>query len=647
MNASVLTWLLLSFISYVQLQELIGDSFLFDLTEDPRETTSLYTDDDYTVIKRELKNRIKDWYGYMVAADVPDMSKVHTIWKKEGGVVPWLDEEQDARTITQKYSYDKAPNIVIFLVDDWGYNDIGYRSTYLDFTTPNIDKLAAEGIKFDNYFSSYLCVPARAALLTGRYPLRYGMYDEEDGGELPLDECTIAEELKSAGYRTYMVGKWHVGYSSVSRTPTYRGFDYFYGFYNGFIDYWSKEYSGYLDLSEGTTLVTDADETDKSLHSAYLFEEKAENAIKDHFYNYNDQPFFMYYAAQLVHADWAAPQHFIDRCAFDGSDVDGSDTYCAMNLMLDEVIANLTCTLDKYVYSDNTILIVISDNGCVKDISGCSYPYRGNKGSTFRGGISASGFIHSKLIPESARGKTYEGNFHVTDWLPTVMGLATNNEWTESYVGNTIDGTDMWSYIIDFDDSPKSEIVHYLGPNFNYSIQYDNYKLDAGTRTNAYTYPDTVYTIDQTDESYLLCEVPSLVDDFTTDGPSLEGDDDIVIILRHTTTIAVFVVVFLAIVSAAIIHFSMRNYNNCFFLESVGNRNQRGDKKATNYAPVPSSDNFDIQYTKSRHTLPASPAGIRVSDYRSTSKRSNKQVLEVVASTVDASDNEYYDTIES
>jgi hypothetical protein len=227
------------------------------------------------------------------------------------------------------------------------------------------------------------------------------------------------------------------------------------------------------------------------------------------------------------------------------------------------------------------------------------------------------------------------------------MGLATNNEWTESYVGNTIDGTDMWSYIIDFDDSPKSEIVHYLGPDFNYSIQYDNYKLDAGTRTNAYTYPDTVYTIDQTDESYLLCEVPSLVDDFTSDGPSLEGDDDSVIILRHTTTIAVFVVVFLAIVSAAITHFSMRNYNNCFFLGSVGNRNQRGDKKATNYAPVTSSDNFNIQYTKSRHTLPASPAGIRISDYRSTSKRSNKQVLEVVASTVDASDNEYYDTIES
>jgi arylsulfatase A-like enzyme len=184
----------------------------------------------------------------------------------------------------------------------------------MSWTTPTIDRLASEGIKLENYFTSYSCVPARGAFLTGRYPIRLGLWEAGEGAELPLEETTIAQELQSAGYRTYIVGKWHMGFSTPEHTPTYRGFDSSYTFWNGAIDYWNKTYSGYLDLHSGVDLVTDEDEISPSLHNGYLMQTKAEVAITDHAENYADQPMFLYYAMQLIHGDWTAPDVFKDRC---------------------------------------------------------------------------------------------------------------------------------------------------------------------------------------------------------------------------------------------------------------------------------------------------------------------------------------------
>ena len=85
------------------------------------------------------------------------------------------------------------------LVDDWGWNDVGYRSTYMDWTTPTVDRLAKEGIKMENYYTSYYCLPSRTALMTGRYPFRTGTWNNNYESELPVDESTIAEELQSEG----------------------------------------------------------------------------------------------------------------------------------------------------------------------------------------------------------------------------------------------------------------------------------------------------------------------------------------------------------------------------------------------------------------------------------------------------------------
>lgn len=456
----------------------------------------MYGNAQYSDIQAKLLKRASVWKEKIGDPDSPDQTGLKPAWKAAGGVVPWLDDDT-TRTIEKKYSSSSAPHVVVLLVDDWGFNDVGYNSDYLSWTTPNIDKLASNGIKLTNYYTHELCTPSRAALMTGRYALRFGMQGSGlDKVELPLTEVTMAEELKSAGYKTNLVGKWHLGWSTNSKTPNYRGFDTFYGYLGGYIDYWTKDYGDDLDFHDNTDLVTSSAALDSSVHSAYLYAAKAEAVIKDHSEKHSDKPMFLYYASQLIHTEWAAPQSFIDRCSVDGSDTDEL-TYCAMVLMLDEVVGNLTCALEKYNMADNTLLVVMSDNGGNSDMDGNCYPYRGAKGSLYRGAESVPAFIYGSesLIASSRRGGTYDGQMHVTDWLPTIMGLATGNTWTGSYVGNDIDGVDMWSAINDNTDSPRIEIVHYADHYGNVSIQYNmNKYIYTGTNVDATTDPDHTFS---------------------------------------------------------------------------------------------------------------------------------------------------------
>ena len=124
--------------------------------------------------------------------------------------------------------------------------------------------------------------------MTGRYAIRLGLWPSRESIELPLTEATLAQELKSAGYRTYMVGKWHLGFSSAAQLPTTRGFDSFYGYYNGFVDYWTKFYGTHLDLHDNDEIVTNPDELASDLHNGYLLQSKAEKAIVDHVNNFAD-----------------------------------------------------------------------------------------------------------------------------------------------------------------------------------------------------------------------------------------------------------------------------------------------------------------------------------------------------------------------
>jgi len=335
------------------------------------------------------------------------------------------DEPFQQREINQIYDYEDAPNIVFVLIDDWGYNDFGARSTYMRWTTPTLDNLANEGILLENYYTNELCGPSRASIMTGRYALRLGIV--EATGALPLTETTLAEELKSAGYRNYIIGKWHLGRSTDYYFPTYRGFDYFYGYVEGYEDYWTKQHDFSPNLYENTTLVTNKAELDVALHTGYLFETKAEEVIKLHAANYPDTPMFLYYPMQLVHSPWTAPEIYLERCTKYAEDeyiqayeIDSEDiesipyNYCAMIVMMDEAIANLTCTLSEYGFSDNTVLIISGDNGGSKSIHGASYPFKGHKDTAMRGAVSNTAIIHSQLIPKDVQGRKYIPDVHIT-----------------------------------------------------------------------------------------------------------------------------------------------------------------------------------------------------------------------------------------
>ena len=341
---------------------------------DPNESESTHGDTAYDDVKLYMESRIPSfWVSAMREpdmSDIPGETVIKQQWDDCHTTCPWtLNTAQ--YDIEHKYSYPKAPHIVFILVDDWGYNDVGYRSTSMTWTTPTIDKLAAEGVILNNYFTHESCAPSRGALMTGRLAIRLGLQGAADdfGPELPLAEVTLAQELKSAGYKTYLVGKWHLGMSSASRTPTYRGFDYFYGYYNSYIDYWTKSFQvsttlfqhvmstrpintstnissntlchhsydhstqGYNDLHEGLESVTDPKALDEKLFSQFLFQQKAEKVITTHALMYKTYPMFLLYAMQLVHAPYQVPAVYSSRCTNDGNLLD-DDVYCGMNVLL-------------------------------------------------------------------------------------------------------------------------------------------------------------------------------------------------------------------------------------------------------------------------------------------------------------------------
>ena len=409
-----LTLVLLPYTTVSKTTSTSTGNYFFNLDEDPNEEKDLYDDSKYSTLKKTLQSRLQYWQEQLIDPEVPDTTGAAAAYAAAGGYAPWIETDTKTLTIKQKYSADDPPNIVFILADDWGWNDAGWRSTSMPWTTPNIDRLVQDSVLLENFYSHEICTPTRGALMTGRFALRLGQWDV-NLGELPLSETTLAHELKSAGYRTYLVGKWDLGFSTKGHLPTNRGFDYFYGYLNGVIDYWNKQFEDIVDLHENEFLVTNKEDTSSSLHAAYLFQNKAEAVIKNHAKSYPKTPMFLYYPTQLIHSPWDAPEWYLNRCELPSSkDVRSDDAsllqnYCALNIMFDEVIANLTCALNANGMGENTIMVIMSDNGGEKHVEGNTYPFKGHKGYYFRGGVSSTAILSGAVLPKKVRGTTYNG----------------------------------------------------------------------------------------------------------------------------------------------------------------------------------------------------------------------------------------------
>ncbi len=204
------------------------------------------------------------------------------------------------------HAANNKPNIVYIVADDLGWKDVGFHGS--DIKTPNIDKLAATGARLEQFYAQPMCTPTRAALMTGRYPIRYGLqtFVIPSSGTygLATDEWLLPQALKDAGYKTAIIGKWHLGHADKKYWPRQRGFDYQYGPLIGELDYFTHEQHGVTDWYRDNKLVKEKG------YTTTLF---GNDAVK--FINESNAatPFFLYLTFNAPHTPYQAPQENLDQ----------------------------------------------------------------------------------------------------------------------------------------------------------------------------------------------------------------------------------------------------------------------------------------------------------------------------------------------
>ena len=250
-------------------------------------------------------------------------------------------------------------------------------------------------------------------------------------------------------------------------TPTYRGFDTFYGFYNSDEDYYKHvaevpyhdsitrevEIACGLDLRHNEDPVTDKD----GVYSTYIFTEAIKEAIEG--YHSDNKPFFVYGAYQAPHSPLEAPDHYLEMC----SHIPYKDRqiFCGMMKAVDEGIKNITDTLESEGLLDNTVIIFTTDNGGTSLQGSSNWPLRGNKGNIFEGGVRGVAFVWGKML--SKTNYDYTGLMHITDWYRTIVEGIAGIELSED-VTEKSDGYNMWQALTQNEPPPRDEILIQLIP---------------------------------------------------------------------------------------------------------------------------------------------------------------------------------------
>lgn len=344
----------------------------------------------------------------------------------------------------------KKPNIIIILADDLGWGDVGYHGS--DIRTPNIDRLAKEGIKLNRYYVAAVCSPTRAGLLTGRYPDRFGLRSTviPPWSEFGVDsrEVFLPEMLAKAGYKhRAILGKWHLGHAALKYHPLKRGFTHFYGHLNGAIDYFTHKREGELDWHNDF-----AASYDKGYSTDLLTDEAVRNIRSYH----RDSPFFLYLAYNAPHSPLQAKEEDLISYGYDkskppfGKRTDNNEegkqgrgntqeqTYAAMVTNMDHNIGRILSTLRGLDIEDNTLVLFQSDNGPAPGVQGSdSGGLRGAKFTEWEGGVRVPAIIR---WPAGFKGsKTINQVMGYVDVMPTLLEIAGVKETPE----NPLDGTSL------------------------------------------------------------------------------------------------------------------------------------------------------------------------------------------------------------
>ncbi|XP_053973145.1 arylsulfatase B-like [Hylaeus volcanicus] len=383
--------------------------------------------------------------------------------------------------------HDRKPHIIVILADDMGWNDVSFHGSD-QIPTPNIDALAYNGIILNNHYVSALCTPSRAALMTGKYPIHLGMqhsviFPAEPRG-LPLGEKLLPQYLKELGYKTHAVGKWHLGFFQKEYTPTYRGFDSHFGYWNGLQDYYTHitqeldpEFSSFrgFDMRRNLTVAWET----MGKYSTDLFTKEAIQLINKHDAN---QPMFLYLAHLAPHKGnqnqlLRAPDEEIAKFSYI---LDPERRIqAAVVSKLDQSVGKVMDALRSRGMLENSIVLFMSDNGAptegVLSNQGSNYPLRGIKDSPWEGGVRGVAAIWSPLIKKSRR--VSNQMMFVADWLPTLLSAAGVDS---RYLGH-IDGFNLWPALVSNKISSRSEILINIDDLSNYAaIRRGDFKYVIG-----------------------------------------------------------------------------------------------------------------------------------------------------------------------
>jgi arylsulfatase A-like enzyme len=356
----------------------------------------------------------------------------------------------------------KRPNIVLIMADDLGYGDVGWHGA--PYKTPHLDRLAGSGVRLEQHYSLPVCSPTRSALLSGRFNGRFDCTTPTNERVFPFDTVTVGRALQSIGYRTALIGKWHLG-SKPEWGPQHYGFDHSYGSLAGGVSSYGHVYKkGEFAVTwhrNGKLIEEEGHVTDLLTQEAVRFIEASA-----------DRPFFLYVPYTAVHLPIDEPKAWRDLYA-DEKD-EGVRYYGACISHLDDGVGKIVAALQRTGNLDNTIVIFLSDNGGSTGTQNNDPRYagthpsfliparngtlRGKKGDLYEGGIRTPAFVYwAKQLPA----REEQTPIHVADWFPTLAAVTgyqakTDLKW---------DGENLWPIIAGTQKRAEPRTLYWVGAN--------------------------------------------------------------------------------------------------------------------------------------------------------------------------------------
>jgi arylsulfatase A-like enzyme len=416
----------------------------------------------------------------------------------------------------------RRPNIIFILADDLGWGDIGYHGS--EVQTPHLDRLAAEGVRLNRHYVYPTCSPTRVALLSGRFPSRFGVLGPLGStSQMHGDDASLPLGLRKLGYRTHISGKWHIGETPGQRPLGY-GFDTSYGYLRGQIDPYTHRYK----FGDHVTWHRNDSFVEERGHVTDLITEEAIRIIE----SAGPKPFFLYVAHHSPHYPLNEPPKWIAPYQDSIDDV-WRRHFAAAITHLDDGVGKILEALERTKLRDNTLIVFSSDNGgqqrwgapeteyngryAAHTTLGNNQPLRGWKGDLYEGGIRVPAFLNwPGQIPA---GRVFNSATHVVDWLPTLIRAAGGAPERDE----AMEGIDLWAALLGRSTNLPPRVMYWKTPSAS-AVRQGEWKLiqhRGGNRSELFNLADDPLEEDDVadTEPERVSQLSVLLGNFVKDDP--------------------------------------------------------------------------------------------------------------------------------